>query len=363
LEEKMGKHLLLLVCLLLLACQSQETVDESASAGAAQAGGAGGLFAVLPSVPPQLDENEITAEKVVLGKMLYFEPRLSRSWLISCNTCHNLGLAGVDLVETSIGHGWQKGPRNAPTVLNAVFNTSQFWDGRAEDLMEQAMGPVQAAVEMNSTPDRVVATLSSMPEYVERFRAAFPGEPNPVSFENMARAIEAFEATLITPDSPFDRHIEGDASALTGEQLEGLELFTARGCAACHSGVNLGGSAFFKFGVVRTPDAAVLPPGDKGRFAVTDSESDEYMFRTPTLRNVAVTPPYFHSGTVWDLGQAVSIMGSAQLGADLDAGDTEKLVAFLEALTGRQPKVEYPTLPPHTKDTPLPDVSAAVGGH
>jgi len=359
----MCKRLLFVALLGSLACQPQagDTAAESSTVG--QATGALGMFAALPNDPPELEGNPITAEKLELGKMLYFEPRLSRSWLISCNTCHNLGLAGVDLLETSIGHGWQRGPRNAPTVLNAVFNTSQFWDGRAADLMEQAMGPVQAAVEMNNDPDRVVATLKSIPEYVERFERAFPGQQDPVTFENMARAIEVFEATLLTPNSPFDQYLGGDESALSADQRSGLELFTTRGCTACHNGVNLGGSGFFKFGVVRTPDAAVLPPGDKGRFAVTQSATDEYMFRTPTLRNVAITAPYFHSGTVWYLAEATELMGSVQLGVELTGEETAVLAAFLHSLTGDQPQVEYPTLPAHTDSTPLPDVTVVGGEH
>ncbi|MCL7982031.1 MAG: cytochrome-c peroxidase, partial [marine benthic group bacterium] len=145
------------------------------------------MFEVVPAVAPELADNPLTDEKVELGKMLYFEPRLSSSWLISCNTCHNLSLGGIDLMETSIGHGWQKGPRNAPTVLNAVFNLAQFWDGRAADLEEQAKGPVQASVEMASDPDRAIATLRSIPEYRDLFAKAFPGEGEPVTFDNMAR--------------------------------------------------------------------------------------------------------------------------------------------------------------------------------
>jgi cytochrome c peroxidase len=276
----------------------------------------------------------MTPEKVELGKMLFFEPRLSASWqmlffeprlsaswLISCNTCHNLGLGGVDLMETSIGHGWQKGPRNAPTVLNAVYNVAQFWDGRAEDLMEQAMGPVQAAVEMNNTPERVVATLRSIPEYVERFEEAFPDDAEPLSFENMARAIEAFEATLTTPGSRFDRYLEGEEEALTAAELAGLGLFMEKGCAACHAGMNVGGSEYFPFGVARKPGADVRPPEDKG-----STVADEYVFKAPSLRNVALTAPYFHSGGVWDLGEAVDVMGSVQLGAELAPGDVDAIV-------------------------------------
>ncbi len=358
----MRKHVLLLAGLFSFACQQERATQEEEMAPAEETSPAASLFSPLPSAPPLLPENPITAEKVVLGKMLFFEPRLSRSWLISCNTCHNLSLAGVDLLPTSIGHGWQKGPRNAPTVFNAVFNIAQFWDGRARDLMEQAMGPVQAAVEMNNTPERVVATLKSIPEYVDRFRVVFPNEEDPVTFENMARAIEAFEASLLTPDSPFDRYLQGDHTALTALEQQGLELFTNKGCAGCHGGVNVGGTGYFRFGLVRAPGADVLPPGDKGRFAVTQSASDEYLFRSPSLRNVALTPPYFHSGAIWDLKEAVLLMGSAQLGAQLMDEEAEAIVRFLRSLTGKQPQVEYPTLPPHTDGTPLPEVASTSGG-
>lgn len=313
-------------------------------------------FKPIPVGTPALKTNPSNPAKVELGKMLFFDPRLSSSWLISCNTCHNLSLGGVDLLETSVGHGWQKGPRNSPTVLNAVFNIAQFWDGRARDLKEQAMGPVQAAVEMNSTPDRTVRTLQSIPAYVERFKEAFPKEAQPVTFENMARAIESFEATLVTPNSKLDRYLAGKADALNADEKKGLELFMAKGCVSCHNGVNLGGTGYFPFGVVEKPGSEILPPTDKGRFEVTRTASDEYVFKSPSLRNIELTAPYFHTGKVWDLQQAVAVMGSAQLGATLNAAETESIVHFLRTLTGEQPKVEYPTLPPHTSSTPLPDV-------
>ncbi len=157
------------------------------------------LFQALPSTVPAVDNNPITPEKIELGKGLFFDPRMSASGVFSCNSCHNLATGGDDNLETSIGHAWQRGPRNAPTVLNSVFNEAQFWDGRAADLAEQAKGPVQAGVEMANTPDNVLATLNSMPQYVGWFEAAFPGEDSPVTFDNFAKAIEAFEATLITP--------------------------------------------------------------------------------------------------------------------------------------------------------------------
>ncbi len=343
----MNRVLLVLPLLLLGATQGHDPLQERARA----------LFKPIPAaIPPTIAGTPITPETVELGKMLFFEPRLSSSWLISCNTCHNLGLGGVDLLETSIGHGWQKGPRNAPTVLNAVFNIAQFWDGRAGDLKQQAMGPVQASVEMNSTPERTVATLASIPEYVERFAEAFPDDDEPLTFENMARAIEAFEATLITPNSRFDAYLRGDAQALNKEETEGLRLFLDRGCAACHAGMNLGGNGYFPFGVVEKPGADVLPPGDKGRSAVTKTPSDEYVFKAPSLRNVKLTPPYFHSGKVWSLEQAVALMGTAQLGRQLSQGEDGAIAAFLATLTGRHPSVEYPVLPPHTAETPRPDV-------
>jgi cytochrome c peroxidase len=360
----------LLLTALAAACGgAPETGTETADAGATPARtattGAGpelraqaaALFEVVPRTPPALEDNELTPERVELGTFLYFEPRLSQSWLISCNTCHNVGLGGVDLMETSIGHGWQKGPRNAPTVLNAVFNIAQFWDGRAEDLEAQAKGPVQAAVEMASNPDRTVRTLRSIPEYRSMFAAAFPGQAEPVSFDNMAKAIEAFEATLLTPDSPFDRWLGGEDAALSAEQEKGLETFMGKGCTGCHAGVNFGGQGYFPFGVVQKPDAEILPPGDRGRYNVTRTESDSYVFKAPSLRNIALTPPYFHSGKVWHLEDAVTTMSSAQLGAVLTEEEVTDITAFLHALTGEQPEVEYPILPPQTPETPLPDVS------
>lgn len=317
-------------------------------------------FKPIPTAPPELKSNPPSQAKAELGKMLFFDPRLSSSWLISCNTCHNVGLGGVDLLETSIGHGWQKGPRNSPTVFNAVFNIAQFWDGRAKDLKEQAMGPVQAAVEMNSTPDRTVKTLQSIPAYVDHFKKAFPGQASPVTFENMARAIETFEATLLTPHSRFDQYLSGKTTAITPPEKKGLEVFLAKGCVNCHGGVNLGGTGYFPFGVVERPGAEILPRSDKGRFDVTRTASDEYVFKSPSLRNIELTAPYFHSGKVWDLRQAVAVMGSAQLGATLNDAEIDSIMEFLRTLTGEQPKVEYPILPVHTSDTPLPDVKVTA---
>ena len=313
------------------------------------------MFQPVPERVESVRGQPITEEQVALGHKLFFEPRLSRSHIISCNTCHNLGMGGGDNVPTSIGHGWQHGPRNSPTVFNAVFNSAQFWDGRAADLKEQAKGPVQASVEMNNTPERVEQTLRSIPEYVASFGEAFPGQRQPVTFDNMAAAIEAFETTLITPNAPIDRYLAGDASALNAQQKKGLGLFMDKGCAACHNGVNFGGQAYFPFGVVERPGAEILPRDDKGRFEVTRTASDEYVFRAAPLRNIALTPPYFHSGQVWDLQQAVAIMGSSQLGHTLTDQQAGDITAFLHTLTGEMPRIEYPLLPRSTADTPRPE--------
>ena len=343
-----------------------EAATETESAVQAEAASplmerARALFEVVPAEPPELEGNPITPVKVELGEKLYFEPRLSQSWLISCNTCHNLGLGGVDLMETSIGHGWQAGPRNAPTVLNSVYNLAQFWDGRAADLMEQAQGPVQASVEMSSTPERTVATLKSIPDYVKMFEAAFPGEEDPVTFENMARAIEAFEATLVTPNAPFDLYLLGDDAALTDEEKVGLTLFMDSGCTACHGGILLGGTSYQRFGAVRNPGVELLPPEDRGRFNVTGDPNDEFAFKVPVLRNVDLTAPYFHTGKVWELGETVAVMGEAQLGKDFTVEEVQQITRFLESLTGDQPEVDYPVLPVHTAETPPPDPWVGIG--
>lgn len=311
------------------------------------------IFKPLPSTIPAVKNNKITQEKISLGKALFFDPRLSASGVFSCNSCHNLATGGDDNLETSIGHGWQKGPRNSPTALNSVLNEAQFWDGRADDLKAQAKGPIQAGVEMANTPANVEATLKSMPQYVDWFKAAFPGEKDPVSFDNMAKAIEAFEATLITP-APFDAFLNGDDDALNADQKKGLALFMDKGCASCHSGVNVGGHGYYPFGVIEKPGADILPASDKGRFTVTKTADDAYVYRASPLRNIALTAPYFHSGKVWDLEQAVAVMGNAQLGQELNKDEVRMITAFLGSLTGTMPNIVYPVLPPETKTTPRP---------
>ncbi len=321
-------------------------------------------FQPLPKVAESKD-NPVTPAKVKLGKMLYYDPRLSKSGLISCNTCHNLATYGVDNLPTSVGHRWQIGPRNAPTTLNAALHVAQFWDGRAKDVEEQAKGPILNPIEMAmDSPEEVVKRLSSIPEYVKLFREAFPGERNPLNYDNVAKAIAAFERTLMTP-SRFDRFLKGDLNALTKEEKEGLKTFIEVGCASCHNGPALGGKMFTRFGIVEaywnatreyvTLDKPTMPM-DVGRFAVTHKEEDLYVFKVPSLRNVTRTYPYFHDGSVWNLEDAIQVMAKVQLGKELTKDQVKKIMAFLKALEGEIPKeaLEVPVLPPSTPKTPKP---------
>lgn len=312
------------------------------------------LFKPIPTSPPSLPGNVATPAKVALGKMLYFDPRLSESHAISCNSCHMIGMGGVDLQSKSLGHRWQYGGRNAPTVYNAVYDVAQFWDGRAKDLQAQAGGPLVNPLEMDTTEAHVVEQLKGIPGYGPAFSKAFPGLADPITFDDVRKAIAVFEATLITPDAPFDRYLRGNEGALSASEKEGLSLFMSKGCAACHNGINVGGGMYAKFGVIKLPGASILPPDDKGRFAVTRTASDEYVFKVPSLRNVAITAPYFHSGQVWDLRQAVAIMGSSQLGAKLTDDQINKITLFLGSLTGKQPRITLPILPPSVTSTPRP---------
>jgi cytochrome c peroxidase len=312
------------------------------------------LFKPIPDQAPELPGNAASKQKVELGKMLYFEPRLSANHAISCSSCHNLGLGGADIASTSLGHRSQKGGRNSPTVFNAAFNTAQFWDGRAKDLEEQAGGPLVNPVEMASPATHVTEQLKGIPGYLAFFSAAFPGEADPITLPNVQKAIAVFEATLLTPGAPFDRFLKGDAGALSETQKAGLTLFLGKGCAGCHSGINIGGGMYAPFGIAKKPGAELLPPEDKGRFAVTKSASDEYVYKVPSLRNIAITAPYFHTGQVWDLREAVTVMGTTQLGNAISSDEADKLVAFLGALTGTPPSVTVPVLPPTVANTPRP---------
>ena len=268
-------------------------------------------------------------KKVALGKALFFDPILSKDGTVSCASCHDLYNGGDDDKVVSIGIDGQKGNINAPTVLNAVFNFRQFWDGRAKDLQEQAAGPIENPVEMGNTFDNLIKTLKNSP-YKAQFEALYS---NGITKENITDAIAEFEKTLITPESPFDRYLRGDEHAISQSQKEGYALFQTKGCIACHHGRNVGGNLFNKFGVIISIDDANL-----GRYNVTHNESDKYFFKVPSLRNVALTAPYFHNGSVSDLKEAVYFMAKHQLGRAITEEEVTKIVDFLHALTGEIPK-------------------------
>jgi len=312
---------------------------------AAMSAVASDLLLVQPITPPA----EINVGKADLGKKLFFDPRLSKSGVISCNTCHNLSMGGDDNVQFSIGHRWALAPVNSPTVLNSSLNLAQFWDGRAANLVEQAKGPIQAPGEMAMPHDVAVEVIASIPGYQREFRLVY-GTPE-VTIDKIAKAIAEFEKTLKTPNSPFDRWLLGDQRALTADQVAGWNLFKSSGCVACHNGPNLGGTSFQRMGVVE-PYKAQSPA--EGRAAVTGKDADRFNFKVPTLRNVDMTYPYFHDGAVWTLREAVDIMGRLQLGRKYSDKENAQIVAFLESLTGDQPQIVMPILPPSTEKTPRP---------
>ncbi|WP_239988743.1 cytochrome-c peroxidase [Paramagnetospirillum kuznetsovii] len=286
---------------------------------------------------------------VELGKKLYFDTRLSKSGFISCNSCHNLSLGGTDNLKTSIGHNWNKGPINAPTVLNSSMNLAQFWDGRAKDLKAQAGGPIANPGEMASNHELAVEVLQSIPGYVAEFKKTFGTDK--VTIEEVTKAIAAFEETLVTPNSRFDKWLKGDKKAINANELAGYKLFKDSGCTACHNGAAVGGNSFQKMGVV-APYAATSPA--EGRVGVTKDEADRFNFKVPTLRNVELTYPYFHDGEAATLKQAVDTMGRIQLGKQFSDDENAKIVAFLKTLTGDQPNFKLPILPPSSDATPRP---------
>lgn len=287
--------------------------------------------------------------RVELGKKLFFDPRLSKSGFISCNSCHNLSMGGTDNLRTSIGDHWQKGPINSPTVLNSSMNLAQFWDGRASDLKEQAGGPIANPGEMAFTHELAIEMLASIPQYVAEFKAAFGTDS--ITIDEVTEAIAAFEETLVTPNSRFDQWLRGDDRALNVTELAGYKLFNESGCVACHNGPNLGGNSFQKMGVVE-PYRSDSPA--EGRSAVTGDDADRFSFKVPTLRNVELTYPYFHDGAADTLPQAVDMMGRLQLGKTFTVEENAQIVAFLKTLTGEQPKFELPLLPPSSDATRRP---------
>lgn len=293
----------------------------------------------IPKTPQQ-------EAKIELGKMLWFDPRLSLSGKVSCNTCHDLSTNGADTKPLSIGYAGRKGTVNSPTVFNAEKQIAQFWDGRAKTLAEQATGPITNPLEMAMTPELAEGVIRSIPGYRPYFEKAF-GSKNP-TFSEIAEALAAFETTLTTPNAPFERYLKGDKIALTQQQIDGLKLFRRSGCIRCHSGNLLGGTSFQKVGSVRP---YVTDNSSKGRMDVSGKPWDEMMFKVPTLLNVERTAPYFHDGAVKTLPDAVKKMADIQLDMNLSEKQVEEIVAFLESLNGELPKIEKPTLPPSGPET------------
>ncbi|PIX96635.1 MAG: cytochrome-c peroxidase [Hydrogenophilales bacterium CG_4_10_14_3_um_filter_63_21] len=306
----------------------------------------------LPATPPIPADNPMTPEKIELGKQLFFDPRFSSTGTVSCNTCHNLMLGGDDNRPVSMGVHGLTGPRNAPTVWNSAFHASQFWDGRAASLEEQAKGPVVAAVEMGMADlDKAIGRVRAIPGYRAAFARVFGGE-QPVTVDNAAKAVAAFERTLITADSPYDRWAKGDAGAMTPQQIRGLSRFDQLGCTGCHQPPTFAGPHKPRghFAVFPFHDGPYVEQfqlrQDKGRQAVTGREADHHKYKIPTLRNVALTAPYFHNGRVETLDQAVRVMAAVQLNERLPDADVADIVAFLQALSGEFPALTLPRLPP-----------------
>jgi cytochrome c peroxidase len=312
-------------------------------------------LAIFEPLPPLMEAegNPITLAKVNLGRKLYYDPRLSKNHDVSCNTCHLLDKFGVDGLPTSVGHREQVGVRNAPTVYNAAGHISQFWDGRAATVEDQAKGPPLNPIEMAMTDEAAVETvLQSIPGYVALFAAAFPDEEQPVTYDNMAKAIGAFERGLVAP-SGFDNYLAGDDAALNELEVAGLTTFLNAGCGTCHSGAYVGGGMYQKLGLVK-------PWGndtDQGRFDVTAEEADRQVFKVPSLRNIAETGPYFHDGSVGSLNEAVRLMADHQLGLPVTNEQVISIIAFLNSLTGEidPAYIAMPELPESGENTPAPD--------
>ncbi len=308
----------------------------------------GSVVAQEPITPIE-PVKEINLAKVELGKKLFFDPRLSKSGFISCNSCHNLSMGGTDNLKTSIGHNWQQGPINSPTVLNSSMNVAQFWDGRAADLKEQAGGPIANPGEMAFTHTLAIDVLESIPEYVTEFTQVFG--PDCINIDQVTEAIAEFEKTLVTPNGRFDQWLLGNADAITKHELAGYKLFKESGCVACHMGPAVGGTSFHKMGLVAPYETKNEAQGLAG---VTGQDADRFKFKVPTLRNVELTYPYFHDGEAATLTEAVDIMGRLQLARKFEESELDQIVAFLNTLTGDQPSFVLPMLPPSTDKTPRP---------
>jgi cytochrome c peroxidase len=317
----------------------------------------------LPMVAPAPKDNPSTKEKVELGKTLYFDPRLSVDGTISCNSCHNVMAGGEDNRAFSVGVRGQKGGRSAPTVWNSAFHTVQFWDGRALSLEEQAKGPLTNPVEMGMKDHAaVMERVKMIPGYVTMFTNVF-GKNDPMTIDNLAKAIAAFERTLLTPNSPFDKFKKGNKKALSDAAKRGMKIVEEVGCTACHSGVNFNGeTAMGEGNFQKFPqndgtayDKKYRFSKDLGRYEVTKKAEDKGFFRVPTWRNVGLTAPYFHNGSVVTLEEAVRVMGKTQLDIDLSEAQVTDIVAFLHSLTGELPKIVVPHLPPTPGTTLTPN--------
>ncbi len=323
------------LALLVYACAGNE--NNKSNENKEQANGlltqAQGLFKALPATAEN-PENELTLAKIALGKMLYFDTRLSKTGHNSCNSCHNLNTFGVDNQSFSEGDAGKLGGRNSPTTFNAALHGSQFWDGRAKDVEEQAGMPIMNPAEMAiPSEDFLVKKLAAVALYQERFKAAYPSEEKPLTYKNIAKSIAAFERTLITP-SAFDKYLGGDTTALNESEKEGLALFMNTGCTACHNGATVGGNQLMKFGLINDyRPLTKSTKNDNGLMDRTKKDSDKDVFKVPGLRNVAKTYPYFHDGSVKELKDAVKIMAKTQLNKDLSDADAEKIITFLNALT------------------------------
>lgn len=307
-----------------------------------------GMFQPLTDVAEN-PQNPVTKEKVDLGRMLFYDTRLSLNRKVSCNTCHDLASFGDDGAPVSTGIHEQQGGRSAPTVYNAAIQIAQFWDGRAADVEAQAVGPVTNPIEMGMPDgDYVVRVLKSIPGYVADFSKAFPDSKDPITYENVGKAIGAFERKLMTP-SRFDDFLKGDDAALTDAEKEGLNLFVSTGCTVCHNGMGVGGHLFQKLGLVKE-----FPTKDLGRFDATGNEADKHFFKVPTLRNITETAPYLHDGSVAKLEDMVAAMAEYQLGRQLSDADIKSIITFLGSLKGRidHDFIRQPELPADGPDTP-----------
>ncbi len=311
----------------------------------------------LPETPPTPADNPTTYAKVQLGKMLFMDPRFSSTGTVSCNSCHNIMEGGDDSRAVSMGVHGKIGGRNAPTVWNSAFHSVQFWDGRAALLEDQAKGPVANPVEMGMKDvETAMARVKQIPGYKSFFEQAFG--KNSMTVDNAAKAVAAFERTLVTPNSPYDKYVKGQHSAMSKQQIRGMSKFESIGCTACHSGAafngvaldsnsqNLGKGSYVMFPTFASPYIEQYKLNDdKGREEATGKSADRSLFRVPTLRNITDTAPYFHNGSVNDLSEAVRVMAKSQLNIKLNEKDVNDIVAFLGALTGEYPQITMPRLP------------------